>query len=211
MTRRATPNREKVFTAAALEFADHGYRGTSYGSIAERAGLQRNIVQNYAPYKTILAQTIVDKVYVGGAFYASVRHPDLTGINQLLLSSHLVAHKEATDVFARAADRLLNERSEIDADLPKPYVGWIELVTEDIQVMIAAGELPSDTHSDKVAQCLVASYLGMRQLKDTVGTLEDFEDQVVWAEYRLIRGFGYTGPITDPVRHVRSLVAEFNV
>lgn len=55
-------NREKILQAAEQEFAQHGYKGATIQSIAERAGLPKSNVLYYFSNKTLMYSAMFDDI-----------------------------------------------------------------------------------------------------------------------------------------------------
>lgn len=169
MARNGNPTRRRqVMDAAAEEFAAKGYTLTSYGSIAERLGLQRTVVQNYISSKAELAAEIAWAPFRTGKFLG----PDGElgeGIEGILgLVTHVAEHY-VSDVWARASIRLMSERDVIPAELPIPFEGWLVAMERMLRDAVAAGELPSGTDVELVAHSLVATFEGSRRVAEARG------------------------------------------
>ena len=178
--------------AAAQEFAEFGFAGATYGSIAARAGVAKTRVQYWAPTKAGLAQEIVSDAFIDGAFAAAHREDMSSGVSAILRSCLLVAQKEQDDVSVRAATRLLAEWRVINAELPTPYVGWVSIIESDLQSAVSAGELPEGLEPSAFAWFLVAGFLGVKTICDTLGGYIDYPQRTVYIVETLLRGVGYT-------------------
>lgn len=203
---RGIKTRDRIAYAAALEFAEHGYAGTSYGSIAQRAGVTRGIVQNWAPAKNQLAEYVVDQVFVGGGFAAASRSAHLTGVDQLLFSAWNLAAQIIDDPMIRGALRLLGEWRVINSPEPKRFTGWIDLASGDLSSAVSAGDMPSELNCDEVAWLLIAAFMGVKTMTESLGTFDTFQERCMDILFSVLRGNGYQGTIENPVAHVKELV-----
>ena len=174
---RSTRTREAILAAAAIEFDERGYAGASIASIATRAGTVKGHVQYHFRTKSRVAQALIEAAFDGGAFLAPPSGIPARGTAAILASARAVAERFKVDVAARATVRLLAERSQIDVELPTPYVGWIGRASSMFQEAREDGDVRSDIDSAECAWLMVAAFFGVLSVSQTLGTLDRFPDR----------------------------------
>jgi AcrR family transcriptional regulator len=180
---------ETIVRAAGLEFAERGYEGASYQSIADRAGLAKSLVSYHFATKTDLVAAIFASAYPAGNFANTPAVPD-EPLVELAVSTVLVASRMRLDPIARAGLRLQHDRHLIDAPVPAPYVGWVDRSAESFRQAIAIGQLPPSVDADLEARMLVGQYIGLRDLADTMDERETFIPRAIQGTLDRFRAMG---------------------
>ena len=150
---------------------------------------------------------MVEQVFIGGGFAASTRSSQLTGIDQLLFSAWNLAAQIAEDPMIRAALRLLGEWRVINSPQPLRFIGWVELASSDLSHAVSIGDMPDQINCDEVAWLLIAGFMGVKAMTETLTIIEALQERSVELIFRTLIGYGYQGSITDPVEHVKKLVS----
>ena len=162
---RAFRTRTAVLQAAARLFAQKGFASVTILDIAEGAGLTKGAVYFHFSNKEALAIELAD------AFYAAA--PEATATLEGLETSALDALRDLVarialrlrdDVIAQAAVRLQTERTVIDAELPPPFVDFIEATTMLLARARDNGELPSGIDPANLAQTMVSAFFGVQHV-----------------------------------------------
>jgi AcrR family transcriptional regulator len=185
--RRRTVN--TIVAAAGLEFAERGYEGASYQSIADRAGLAKSLVSYHFATKTDLVAAIFASAYPAGNFANTPAVPD-EPLVELAVSTVLVAARMRLDPIARAGLRLQRDRDLIDAPVPPPYIGWVKRSAESIRKAAAIGQLPAGVDPESEARLLVGQYIGLRELADTLDERERFIPRAITGTLDRFRAMG---------------------
>lgn len=175
---RSAAAREAILAAAAIEFDEHGYAGTSIASIAARAGTVKGHVQYHFRTKSTIATELIQASFAQGAFLAPGPEIVPRGIAAILANTRGVAQQFQSDVRARATVRLLAEKSRIDGDLPTPYVGWMGNVEVMLEEAKQDGDVRADIDSRECAWLMVAAFFGALSVSQTLGTLDRFPHRV---------------------------------
>lgn len=180
---------ESIVAAAGLEFAERGYEGASYQSIADRAGIAKSLVSYHFATKTDLVAAIFASAYPDGNFANTPALPD-EPLVELAVSTVLVASRMRLDPIARAGLRLQRDRDRIDAPLPRPYIGWVERSARSFRQAIAIGQLPAGVDADLEARMLVGQYVGLRDLADALDERESFIPRAITGTLDRFRAMG---------------------
>ena len=139
---RGDVTRERILEAAAQAFDRRGYLGVNLNDVVQELGLTKGALYHFFPNKERLATEIVRRHFAGWERLASRvlgEHDNL--VDALIDMSYRVGRSYQTDSFARAANRLSNERNLIRTELPEPFVGWIERVTQLLETAKARGQV----------------------------------------------------------------------
>ena len=162
---RAFRTRTAVLQAAAKLFAQRGFASVTILDIAEGAGITKGAVYFHFSNKEALA------VELANAFYAAA--PEVTAALDDLESSALETLRDLVartalqlrdDVIAQAAVRLQTERSDIDAELPPPFLDFIEATTLLLTRARDNGELAPDVDPAVLGRTMVAAFFGVQHV-----------------------------------------------
>lgn len=176
---RPTAMRERILTAAAIEFADRGYAATSIGLVAEKSGTGKGLVQYHFKAKSDLALALVQASFSKAPFANVLSDaPPIHGIEAIVASIRGVAGAFRTDVRVRASVRLVREYHLIEATLPTPYVGWIARIGMLLREAEAAGEIPPGLDHDREAWHLVAYFSGVQEVSNRLTEREDLPERI---------------------------------
>ncbi|MGX9884231.1 ScbR family autoregulator-binding transcription factor [Streptomyces sp. NPDC002276] len=161
MQERAEATRQAVLAAAAVLFEQHGYVGTSISDVARRSGYTSGAIYFHFGSKEGLAASVFEAHFGEWprlvASWTSLEGPVLDRLVGLSLA---VAREFRDNVIVRAGNRLSNESRSIPAELPQPFVGWIEIVAQLLDAARENGELAPDTDVERAARVVVAGFFG---------------------------------------------------
>jgi AcrR family transcriptional regulator len=167
-----------ILEAAGLEFETKGYESTSYGSIAQRAGVAKSLVSYHFPTKSDIAALVVADAFPGGTFLST--EPSPRGpLADILESTAVVARAFSTNPLARAALRLVNEHKLQDPAAPRAYVGWVARLADDLRRAAAEGLVPLGIDTHREALVLVGQFVGLRYVTDTMDERDRFWELAV--------------------------------
>jgi len=173
--RRATVAR--ILVAAGAEFEERGYESASYGTIAARAGVAKSLVSYHFATKADIASMVVAEAFPGGTFLST--SPSTDGpLADIVLAAAQVARAFTTNPLARASLRLVNEGSLTDPDAPRPYVGWVARMSDDLRAAAAQGLITMGVDTHREATVLVALFVGLRYVTDTLDERERFVELI---------------------------------
>ncbi|ROQ39647.1 TetR family transcriptional regulator [Frondihabitans sp. PhB188] len=174
--RRATVAR--ILAAAGAEFEERGYESASYGSIATRAGVAKSLVSYHFATKADMAARVVAEAFPQGTFLNTEPSPD-GPLSDIVQSTAEVARAFTTNPLARASLRLVNEQSLQDPAAPRPYVGWVARMSDDLRAAAARGLITMGVDTHREATILVGLFVGIRYVTDTLDERDAFVDLAV--------------------------------
>jgi AcrR family transcriptional regulator len=158
---RGEATRERILEAAARAFDRRGYLGVNLNDVVQELGLTKGALYHFFPTKELLAAEIVRRHFAAWERLAArilSEHDNL--VDALIEMSYRVGRGYQTDSFTRAATRLSNERNLIRVELPEPFVGWIDRVTQLLDTAKTRGQVDTDLDSRAAAQLMVSFFYG---------------------------------------------------
>lgn len=176
--------RAAIMRIAAEQFDANGYAATTVGEIADRLGMTKGSVYFHFPSKAELAAEVAGEYFhLWEPVLSKVDEQGLSGLDALVWASRQVAFRYRDDVTVRAAVRLMRESSIIDAAMPVPFVGWIEVVRHYLEQARDAGDLRPDVDVDALAWHLVALFFGTQEVSHQLAERADLAERVdlLWA------------------------------
>ena len=181
---RGDATRERILEAAARAFDRRGYLGVNLNDVVQQLGLTKGALYHFFPNKERLAAEIVRRHFAGWERLASrvlSEHDNL--VDALIDMSYRVGRTYQTDSFTRAAVRLQNERNLIRTELPEPFVGWIERVTQLLETAKARGQVRTSVDSAAAAHLMVSFFYGAQAVSEHLTDREDLLERLdaFWA------------------------------
>ena len=176
---RGDATRERILEAAARAFDRRGYLGVNLNDVVHELGLTKGALYHFFPNKERLAAEIVRRHFAGWDRLANKvpgEHDNL--IDALIDMSYRVGRTYQTDSFTRAAVRLQNERNLIRTELPEPFVGWIERVTQLLEAAKARGEVGKSVDSAAAAHLMVSFFYGAQAVSEHLTDRKDLLDRL---------------------------------
>jgi AcrR family transcriptional regulator len=176
--------KELIVRAAAEAFAARGYCGVNLTDVVESLGYTKGALYFYFPTKEAVATEIVTRHFNA---WEDMVTPALaeseTNLDALVAVSRRVAEMYRTDPIARAGSRLSTERNLIAADLPEPFVGWIDKVTALLRAAKRAKEIRADIEPRALARTIVSYFYGAQLVSEHFSGRQDLPSQVnqFWA------------------------------
>ncbi|HEU5003912.1 MAG TPA: ScbR family autoregulator-binding transcription factor [Actinomycetota bacterium] len=166
-SKRAEITKERIVQAAAKAFAERGYLGVNLNEVVTQLGLTKGALYYFFPTKPALAVEIVGRHFgrwepLATGVIAAHDHV-LDGIIEV---TYRVARIYQTDNIARAGTRLSTERMLIDAELPEPFVGWVERLANLIEKGQGTRQIRSDVNPAAIAQLIVAFFYGAQAVSE---------------------------------------------
>lgn len=186
---RAWNTRRTILDAAARVFAEKGFAAMTLQEVAERAELTKGALYFHFSNKESLAVEIVTT-------YAARWEPLIEEVERLGLSPmetlveilNRTAEAFRTEVPIQAAARLQIERSLIHADVPTPYVGWINAMSRLTRAAKEAGELREGLEPEAAAHVIVSSFFGMQHVSEVLTARADQRERYEEMRDVLLRG-----------------------
>jgi len=176
---RGDVTRERILEAAAQAFDRRGYLGVNLNDVVQELGLTKGALYHFFPNKERLAVEIVRRHFAGWDRLASKvpgEHDNL--VDALIDMSYRVGRNYQNDSFTRAAVRLQNERNLIRTELPEPFVGWIERVTQLLETAKARGQVRTRVDSAAAAQLMVSFFYGAQAVSEHLTDRKDLLERL---------------------------------
>jgi AcrR family transcriptional regulator len=162
---RAKQTRARILMAAARQFERMGYASARLDDIGRDANVTKGALYFHFRSKAHLARALLDAHF---ARWQEIRTDlaarSLDPLSLVVAFSFAVARNYGTSEIARAGVRLGNEYQMIDADLPTPFVGWIDALSTLLERAQQAGELAGHVDCRVAARGIVASYFGLQEV-----------------------------------------------
>ncbi|WP_234433458.1 ScbR family autoregulator-binding transcription factor [Streptomyces sp. NRRL WC-3549] len=177
---RAIRTRGTILNAAAAAFASAGFPQVTMKDIADGADMTKGAVYFHFPNKEALAVAVLEEFYrrmqktVNGA----LEQGDPASPSTFVDVMRRLARAFREDVFVHAGARLQIERPYIKAELPVPYVGTLEVLTELLEQCRKAGSLPEDTRPEALARALGSAVFGAQHISWVLNDREDVVERV---------------------------------
>lgn len=176
---RAETTRRCLVEAAARLFDERGYAGTSISDISALSGRTSGAIYFHFGNKEQLALAVVEAHFATWPqMVASTRTAEASALEKLVALSFDVARAFRDDVVVRAGSRLWTERRAIDAQLPAPFVGWIDTVGSFLREAAEQGELAAGLAPETAAAGLVYAFFGMHTVSDALDGRDGIEDRL---------------------------------
>ncbi|MEY9838239.1 ScbR family autoregulator-binding transcription factor [Streptacidiphilus sp. EB103A] len=169
MQERAQSTRELILRSAAELFDAKGYAVTSVNAIARQAQCTSGALYFHFASKDELAAAVVEAHFA--AWQPMVHWAQelpVPALQRLLTLSYAVVRAFRDDVIVRAGGRLWSERRSIDAGLPKPFVGWITVVTDLLGQAETEGSLRTGLDLAEAAETVVCALFGVHSVSDVM-------------------------------------------
>ncbi|MHC5908868.1 ScbR family autoregulator-binding transcription factor [Streptomyces sp. S6] len=180
MQERAETTRKAVLVAAAALFEEHGYAGTSISDVAKYSGYTSGALYFHFGSKEELARRLVEAHFAHWPpVVARCLEQDGSALERLVLLSLDVARQFRDNLLVRAGNRLWNERHAISAEMPVPFVGWINTVGGVLEEALRAGELNPAVDVPRAARTVIAAFFGTHTVSDALCHREDVEEAVL--------------------------------
>jgi len=176
---RGDATRERILEAAARAFDRRGYLGVNLNDVVQQLGLTKGALYHFFPNKERLAAEIVRRHFAAWERLASRvlgEHDNL--VDALIDMSYRVGRTYQTDSITRAAVRLSNERNLIRTELPEPFVGWIERVTQLLETAKVRGQVRTSVDSAAAAQLMVSFFYGAQAVSEHFTERQDLLDRL---------------------------------
>jgi AcrR family transcriptional regulator len=171
--------RRRILEVAAEHFAAKGYSATSMNDLSAALGLTKGTIFFHFTSKPELARAISEDVSEQWVpLSAAHEERKVRGLAALVETSRQVAVLYQGSAVFRAASRLRLEASNIDAELPVPFRGWIELARTYLAQAADDGELLDGVDVDEVAWHVVAWFDGVQEVSTHLAGRDDLEARV---------------------------------
>ncbi len=176
MQQRAVLTRGRVLTAAASVFARTGFLAASMNDIVDEAGVTKGAVYFHFPSKEALAVAIVEEQFAQwpDMVTAIVSHsPD--ALVSIVALTYEVGARFRDDILITAGVRLSFERGLVNADMPRPFVGWIDALQAMFAKARREGLLLPGVMPAATSRALVGGFFGVQHVSEMLTGRQDLE------------------------------------
>ncbi|MFF4911179.1 ScbR family autoregulator-binding transcription factor [Streptomyces sp. NPDC001260] len=176
---RAGRTRRQLLDAAARAFAAKGFPAVTLQDIADLAEVTKGAVYFHFTNKEAVAVAVTEEFYTQlPAIAESVtarQLPPLDAVAELLLQTAVALRDNPV---MQAGARLQIERNLVDADLPTPFSGFTQLITELLTQARDEDLLRPTTDIAALARVIVAAFFGSQHISWVQHNREDLTDRV---------------------------------
>lgn len=186
---RAKTTRRFLLEAAATLFDERGYAGTSISDISAHSGRTSGAIYFHYASKEKLALAIVEEHFdTWPQLISRYRQPGVPALEKLVGLSFEVARAFRDDIVVRAGARLWAERKAIETQLPTPFLGWIEAVTQLLEEAARNGELAVGVPPAATAHSVVCAFFGLHTVSEALEGRRNIEEHLGDLWLLLLRG-----------------------
>lgn len=198
---RSEATRELLLLSAARLFDEHGYAGTSISDISRKSGLTSGAVYFHYSSKENLARAVVEEHFAAWPpLIERLSRSGAPALDKLVQLSFDVARAFRDDILVRAGSRLWTERKGINAQLPVPFVGWIETVAGLLEQAREQGDVAPHLDCAVAAGVLVCAFFGTHTVSDALDGRTRIEQHVANLWLLFLPGLRSDTAPTDLVR-----------
>jgi AcrR family transcriptional regulator len=176
---RAAHTRRQLLNAAASAFAEKGFPAVTLQDIADRAQVTKGAVYFHFMNKEAVAIAVTEEFYTQlPAIAESVMAkglPPLDTVSEFLLQTAIFLRD---DPVARAGARLQIERNLVDADMPTPFSGFTQLITELLARAQEESTWRPTADPAAMARVVVAAFFGSQHISWIEHNRADLTDRV---------------------------------
>ncbi|MFI7406776.1 ScbR family autoregulator-binding transcription factor [Streptomyces sp. NPDC049541] len=176
---RAGRTRRQLLDAAAKAFAAKGFPAVTLQDIADLAEVTKGAVYFHFTNKEAVAVAVTEEFYTQlPAIAESVtarQLPPLDALGELLLQTAVALRDNPV---MQAGARLQIERNLVDADMPTPFSGFTQLITELLAQAQDEDMLRPTTDIAATARVIVAAFFGSQHISWVQHNREDLTDRV---------------------------------
>lgn len=171
---RAVATRAAILDAAAGEFDERGYLGTSMDAVAERAGLTKGALYFHFTSKADLAGAVIARQHEVSRRYGEVAAArGTTPLEVLMWMSQGLASQMIHETVVSAGIRLSTEAATADVARQHPYADWIAVVTDLVRQGIDVGEVDPAWDPELVGRVVIPAYTGVQTVSDVLADRVD--------------------------------------
>jgi AcrR family transcriptional regulator len=171
---RAVATRAAILDAAAGEFDERGYLGTSMDAVAERAGLTKGALYFHFTSKADLAGAVIARQHeVSRRYGEAAAARGTTPLEVLMWMSQGLASQMIHETVVSAGIRLSTEAATTDVARQDPYADWIAVVTDLVRQGIDAGEVDPAWDPELVGRVVIPAYTGVQTVSDVLADRSD--------------------------------------
>ncbi|MGN8049220.1 ScbR family autoregulator-binding transcription factor [Curtobacterium sp. 22159] len=176
---RAVATRAAIIDAAAVEFDEHGYLGTSIDAVADRAGLTKGAVYFHFTSKADLAGAVIARQHeVSRRYGDAATARGTTPLEVLMWTSQGLASQMIHEVVVSAGIRLAIDTAASEVARQDPYTDWMQAVAELVRQAVDAGEVDPRWDPALVARVVIPAYTGVQTVSDVLADRSDLFERL---------------------------------
>jgi len=176
---RAVATRAALVEAAAHEFDERGYLGTSVDGVAERAGLTKGAVYFHFRSKADMAAAVVAaQNEVSRRYAAAVRERCLSPLESLMWMSQGVATQMVHEVVVSAGIRLATDEHAAAVVRRDPDADWVQHTASVVRQAIDAGEVDPAWDPVMVGRVVGPAFAGVQMTSDRLHDRADLYERL---------------------------------
>ncbi len=164
---RARATRRALLVAAATQFAEVGYRGTSLSEVIAASGVTKGALYFHFASKQALADAVVAEML--GHWEVMVAEVNARGLDPLwtlLAQTDEVVARMITDPLIRGGIQLVTDPGLVCTHTPTHYAYGEAAATEQLTAAAAAGLLRPGLDPNRIARTIVAMITGANLICD---------------------------------------------
>jgi AcrR family transcriptional regulator len=174
---RAEATRTAVVQGAAVVFNREGFAGAKTTDIVREAGVSKGAMQFHFHSKESLAHAVVDRFRRDFDAVDPHRKHE-SGIVAAIELSAVVSRQLVEEPIVGAAYRLTMEESPFAPRVTKPYLETFAAVERLLNQAVSDGELRRDVSPGDLARYVVASFIGVQAISNTLTSRTDLIQRI---------------------------------
>jgi TetR/AcrR family transcriptional regulator, repressor for uid operon len=176
---RAEKTRHAVLRAGAVVFNREGFSRTTTAAIIREAAVTKGAMQFHFQTKAELARAVVAKFEQEfGPASDAVSTQDGNSMTAAMELSAVIARQLTEEPFVGAAYRLTMEESAFSSRVTKPYLDAVQTFEGLFHRAVSAGELRRGINVEDLARFVVAAFIGVQFVSDTLTSRTDLLERV---------------------------------
>jgi AcrR family transcriptional regulator len=176
---RAEKTRAAVLRAGAVVFNREGFARATAAAIIREAAVTKGSMQFHFQTKEKLAEAVIAEYQEEfGPACDAVSTPGGTSMTAAIELSAVIARQLTEEPFVGAAYRLTMEESAFAARVTKPYLNAIQVFEGLFHRAVSEGELRPGINVEDLARYVVASFIGVQLVSNTLTSRTDLIERV---------------------------------
>ncbi|MHA7304268.1 ScbR family autoregulator-binding transcription factor [Arthrobacter sp. TMN-49] len=197
---RAQSTRKALIRAGGVVFNREGYARATTSDIIHEAGVTKGAMQFHFRTKADLAHAVVAEYTRTFGFAAEAARADSpSSAGAVVELSAVIARQLVEDPIAGAAHRLRMEESPFAPRVTGPYLEVMDVLQRLFRAAVKEGDIRSGVNVQDLARYVVASFIGVQMVSDTLTSRTDLIQRVAEMWFFLLPS------IAEPDR-LRSLI-----
>lgn len=176
---RAQSTRNSLIRAGAVVFNREGYAGATTSDIIHEAGVTKGAMQFHFRTKADLAHAVVaEYTRIFGFAVEAARADAPSSAGAVVELSAVIARQLVEEPIAGAAHRLRMEESSFAPRVTGPYLEAMDVLQGLFGAAVKEGDIRSGVNVQDLARYVVASFIGVQMVSDTLTSRTDLIQRV---------------------------------